>query len=333
IYSDFNTEGFYDATQLLGSAVYSPAAASLKQSTSTEEYYREMYVPMPKQLALNIFDKFKESPETFKTPTEFAKFFPGLYITNSYGSGRIMNYYDAELEVFYKSHIVNDTIDTIVSNLRQSYIGVTPEIVTNNNIKLEPDQKIKDRIAAGEAIVMGPAGYELNVNFPIQDIIDKFYATTSDGLAVINTLELTIPVDVIDNEYDIAPPEYLLIVKKDKKDEFFAGDSLTNSKNSFYAKYDAGKKQYRFTGMRDYVLNIINNQKGIATAEDINLCITPIDVTTYTQQSSYYSYYYGGGGTQTVVTKIAPSISKPALARLRLDKAKVKITFSKQTVF
>ena len=112
--------------------------------------------------------------------------------------------------------------------------------------------------------------------------------------------------------------------KTSKKEEFIAGDSLTNNKDSFYATYSGTKRAYVFSGLRAYILNILTNQNGIATEDDINLTITPVDVTTYTTQATYYTT------AQTVVTKIAPMVSEPAIARLRLDKAKVKITFSKQ---
>lgn len=64
--------------------------------------------------------------------------------------------------------------------------------------------------------------------------------------------------------------------------------------------------------------------------DDIDFTITPVDVTTYTQSS--YSYYYGTSSS-TVVTKIAPAISYPALAKLLLNKAKITITYSKQSLF
>ena len=104
---------------------------------------------------------------------------------------------------------------------------------------------------------------------------------------------------------------------------------MTNSKDSFYATYNATKKQYEFTGLRPYILNIINNQNGVATEEDINLTLTPIDVTSYTQTSSYYYY---NQQQKTVVTKISPAVAIPSIAKLRLDKAKIKLTYSKQTV-
>ena len=99
-----------------------------------------------------------------------------------------------------------------------------------------------------------------------------------------------------------------------------------NNKDSFYALYDPIDREYEFTGLRDYIINIINNQGGIATEDDFNFTITPVDVTNYTYQASYYT------GSTTVVTKISPMVSRPAIVRLMLGKAKIKITYSKQIV-
>lgn len=330
IYSDFNPEGYYDPSQVLGSISYSVKSAQQTSTTTTsgEYYWRELHVPMPVEFAKSIYSLYLTHPEAFADPAEFKKYFPGLYIANSFGSGRVMNFYATELEVFYRQHAdLDDGVDTIYPANRQSYVGSTPEVLTNNNIRLSVDDNVKQMVNNGEAIVMGPAGYEVKVNFPIQEIIDSYKANTKDALAVINSLSLEIPAEAIENKYDIEPPKCLLLVKEGKKDEFFAGDSLTNNKNSFYAYYNSSKKSYTFNGMREYITDIINNKGGIATSEDINLILTPIDITTYTQQASYYS------SASTVVTKIAPSVSIPSIAKLRLDKAKIKIVYSRQSIY
>ena len=144
--------------------------------------------------------------------------------------------------------------------------------------------------------------------------------------AIINTLSLELPVSIPETEYNIQPPTYLLMVKTSMKDNFINGDSLANNKDSFYATYNAVNKTYTFTGLRNYVLNIIKNQGGIATEDDFNFTITPVDVTNYTYTQSYYY------GTTSTVTKISPMVSRPAIVRLLLDQAKTKITYSKQIV-
>lgn len=334
IYSDFDAKGYYDASKPIASASCSPASAVLCSETSysgTTATWREVRIPMPKEFARRIYRLFMNNSEAFSDPTKFKEYFPGLYIANSYGSGRVMNYYATELDVFYRKHVtVKDTTDTI-QTYNQSYAAATPEVITNNNLHLTVAESVKEMVSNGEAIVMGPSGYEVNVKFPIQDIINAYKANTNDGLAIINSLQLSIPVEEISNTYKIAPPTYLLMVKKDKKDTFFEGDSLTNSKDSFYATYNSTTKQYEFTGLRPYILNIINNQNGVAKEEDINLTLTPIDVESYTQSSSYYYYY--GGQQQTIVTKISPAVTSPSIAKLRLDKAKIKLVYSKQSMF
>ncbi len=335
LYSDFSPVGYYNPNSPLGSVSYSAKSATINSSTNsstyTTNYWREVHVPLPVSFVQRMRDLFVTNSAALNDPEAFAQYFPGLYITNSYGSGRVMNYNATEVEAYYTyadtTSAGKDTTYTAV----QSYAASTPEVRSNNNITMEVDEQIKTRVANGEAIVMGPTAYEVETVFPIQEIIDRYKASTADGLAVLNSLSLTIPVEELDNQYDIAPPEYLLMVKRGMKDDFFEGDSLTNSKDSFYATYDSSSKQYVFSGLRDYVLNILENQNGIATDDDIHMIITPIDVSTYTYNSSY-SYYYSTS-TSTVVTKIAPSISLPTLAKLNLDKAKIKFTYSKQTLY
>lgn len=327
IYSDFDPSGYYSAGDLLASASYSAQSAvpGYSYSGSAKSLWREVRVPMPASYAQRIYDLYKSDPKALSNPDTFKQHFPGLYIANSFGTGRVMNYYSCELEVFYrKSVTIREGTDSIY-HLSQSYVGCTPEVIINNNIKLTPDDNIKQMVDKGDAVVMGPAGYEVEVDFPIQEIIDTYNRNTAEGLSLINSMELNIPAEAIENQYGIAPPEYLLMVKKGKKDEFFAGDSLTNSEDSFYAQYNSSKKCYTFTGLRKYVLNIINKQHGVATADDIHLTLTPIDVSIYTNKSIY-------GKPSTTVTKIAPSVSKPTLCRIRLDQAKIKIVYAEETM-
>lgn len=334
IYSDFDPTDYYDSSDLLASESYSPSSGWLETSTSyvtgTSSYdtVRVISVPMPVELGRELFRAYKSDPSIFSAPKRFASIFPGIYINNSYGSGHVLNIKATELDVYYRKYTqLSDTTDTIYPARCQSYLASTPEVVSNNIIRFNVDDAITSMVNSGEAMIVAPAGYEVQVRFPIQDIIDKYKNNIGNNQSMINTLSLTLPVSVPLTEYNIQPPTYLLMVKTCQKDNFINGDSLANNKDSFYAIYDAQSKEYMFTGMRDYIIDIINNHGGVATEDDINFTITPVDVTNYTYQAS--SYY---GGSTTVVTKISPMVSRPAIARLLLDKAKIKITYSKQIV-
>ena len=337
IYSDFDPTGYYNADDLLATESYSPTSGWVEMSTSyvtgSAEYdtVRVISVPMPVELGRELFDSYKSDPTLFSSPKRFADFFPGIYITNSYGSGHVVNIKATELDVYYRQHVqLTDTTDTIYPAQCQSYLASTPEVVSDNIIHFDIDDAITSMVNSGEALIVAPAGYEVQVRFPIQDIIDKYRTNIGTNQSIINNLTLRLPVSVPETEYGIQPPTYLLMVKSSKKDTFINGDSLTNNKDSFYAVYNAVKKEYEFSGLRDYLINIIDNQGGIATEDDINFTITPVDVVTYTYSSSYY-YYYGSSAT-SVVTKISPLVSRPAIVRLLLDQAKIKMTYSKQIV-
>ena len=327
IYSDFDPTGYYDENEIVGSTAYSARSAKWN-SDYTGTAYREVYIPLDVSVARSLFNEYKENPETFNSPTTFAEFFPGLYIANTYASGRVTNFNGIGFQVFYHySPAGKDTV--IVDN--SHYLGSTPEVVSNNIIELTVDETVKQRVARGEAIVMSPGGYEVKVNFPIQEIIDRYYSASQGDLSIINTLKMEIPAEKLPTGNNIAPPNYLLMVKETMRDNFIAGDSLTNNKDSFYATYDADTKSYQFNDMRPYVMNIINKKGGIATDEDIHLVLMPVDVTTYTYNTSS-SIYYSGTSTSTV-TKIAPAVSVPNIVKLRLDKAKISMSFSRQSLF
>ena len=339
IYTDFDPSSYYSKGDLMGSVAYSAndlvRKVTSNSQTGADVYYYEINVPVPVDYARDMFNAYKTDPSIFATPSAFSNYFPGIYISNSYGQGHVMNFYDIEFVTYYRKwEKLSETTDTIYPKVVQSYLAVTPEVIFNNNINLEPDPVVKSMVAAGDAIVMGPAGYEVTAQFPIQQIIDKFNADCVNALGIINSLTLKIPVDKVTNKYDIGPPEYLLMVKENYRDEFFDKDSLTNNKDAFYAKYDETEKAYVFTGLRDYVLDIINNKGGVAPPSDVSFTIMPIDVTTFTNSaSSYYYYYYTSSSASEVVTKIAPAISRPCIAKLRLDKAIIRLVYSKQTLY
>ena len=316
IYTDFNPSGYYNTGDLMGSVTYSAnqmVRDTLVTTTGATSIYYEINVPVSVDYARAIFNQYKINPATFETPAEFAEFFPGIYITNSYGQGRVMNFYDIEFVTYYRKYEKRaDDTDTI-------YPGT-------------PDDAVRAMVAAGDAIVMGPAGYEVEVDFPIQDIINNFKAGSKDGLGVVNNLAMELPVEKVPNKYDIAPPKYLLMVKKSYRDEFFDKDTLTNNKDAFYAEYDASTSSYIFGGMRDYLLDVMKKNGGDVSEKDVEFVIMPIDVTKFTNTTSY-SYYYSSSSTSEVVTKIAPAISRPSIAKLRLDKAKVKLVYSRQSVY
>ena len=73
--------------------------------------------------------------------------------------------------------------------------------------------------------------------------------------------------------------------------------------------------------MRSYIINMTKKEK--ITTDDTEFLIIPVSVNS--EGTSYYS-------SSVYLTDIVPYIETPVMAKLLLDKAKIKLTYSKQTI-
>ncbi len=320
IYSDFNPADYYSKDNVIGSNVY--AANALGETEKVADLsYRYVYVDLPVSLGRELFQKYKENPASYSTPSQFAQIFPGLYISNTYGSGRVMRIIGSEIKMYYhKTVTMSGTGRDSTYHKVGNYFAVTPEIITNNNISLTMSDDIMAMAQNGDAIVLAPAGMDVELTFPTREIISS-YRANSGNLAVVNTLTFEIPAEEIVNDYKIAPPPYLLLVKSSEKDAFFAESKITDDKTSFYAVYDSNSKSYKFSSMRQYLLDMLN--KGNVTDEDVTFTLTPVTIQT----ENYTSYY----NSTVYINDIVPYVETPAMVKLNFDKAKINLTYSKQS--
>lgn len=327
INSTFNPEGYYDKNDLLGTSSYTAtksASPNLTHSTIEKTTYRTIVMTLPKELAVNMFKEFKENPSTFKSIEKFNQFFPGIYAANSYGSGRIMKIDKTFLLVNYRRNTTTDEgNDTIVRD-SASYAAAAPEVITNNNIKMKIADNVIDMVNSGDAILQAPIGYDVKIKFPVEEIISK-YKSDANNISVLNSLYFTLPVESIENEYEITPPPYLLLIKSSEKDKFFANNKISDNSTNFYATYDGSTKSYVFGNMRQYILDLLDaDYDEIQDASDMT--IVPIDLTNETNYDSYYYYY----STTTTVTSMTPAVSAPMIAKVKFEDAKIKLVYSKQ---
>lgn len=323
IYSNFDPTGYYDPNNMWDSKIYTGNA--LYNDSLNNLSYRTISVSLPLEFAKSFYKEYLTNQSTFATPTAFAKFFPGLYITNSFGEGRITNIRETRINMHYRKHSTytkNDTVRDTIYQAARVYMAVTPEVITNNIIHLSLSDDLTQRVAGGQSILVAPTGYDVEMTFPAKQLLDA-YRKQSGQLSVINTLTMTIPAEEITNDYGIDPPNDVLIVLKKDKDTFFAKNQLADSKTSFLATYDATNKCYSVTGMRDYMLMLL--EKSSLSADDYTFIITPVDVETETSQSSYYQ------SGSTYVVSITPYVSGPAMVKLNLEETKIKLTFGKQS--
>lgn len=320
IFSDFDPTDYYDPSAPLSSKIYACNALGERDSVAKLDA-RYIFVDLPRSLGRKLFDAYVADPSSYQSPTSFAKIFPGIYVSNSFGSGRVVKIKNTLLRLYYHRTIRKDNRDSTVYYFG-NYYAVTPEIITNNIIDYKMGEPLARRISNGEQIIAAPAGTDIEVKFPAREIISK-YRANSGPLSVINTLSFKIPAEYITNNFGILPPDNLLLVLKKKKEEFFANNLVNDNVTSFYATFDPTNMCYTFTDMRGYILDLL--KKDTLTADDYTFSLTPVIVTISTNQSSYYS-------TSTYVSDISPYMETPAMVKLSVENAKIIFTYSKQSI-
>lgn len=323
IFSDFNPEGYYDASKPMGSLVYNLTKEAEPDSLQDVEHIT-LSIRLPLELGQRFFNEYVTNPATFASPTAFASFFPGIYIKNTYGSGRITRIGSTSMQMYYHRHYVNSQGNDTTVYYRGNYFAVTPEIVTNNDITLRISDKIYNRIDQGEAILLAPAGLNVEMQFPAAQIIDAYNRGVRGSLGVVNSLSMKLPVETIENNYNIkAPQEVLLLLKKDAE-TFFIENKLPDNVTSFTAQLVTladNTNAYVFGDMTQYILDLM--KKDTITADDVTFVLVPITINTETSND-----YYGGS---TTVTSIIPYITEPKMVRIMFEKAKINFVYSKQT--
>lgn len=337
IYSDFDPKEYYSEKDLLGASSYALTMLNQKDTLFLQDsysdkriYYREISVKLPTKMAKDLFNLYKSEPEVYKDPELFAKKFPGIYATTSFGRGRVIQIGGTQLNLYYRKHTKNDKDkDTIVSKV-SSYYGTTPEVITNNNIRLKPAKALEDKIAKGEVIIQAPAGYNAKIKFPTKEIVSKINQMKTEGLTVLNNVKVSFPASEIENGNKIGMPNYLLLIRESKVDEFFSKVKLPDNKDSFYASYNSYTKSYDFA-IRPFIKKFLDEDK-LPTDDDENLILLPVDAGFEIQNNSsnyYYSSNYPNEANKILIS-ITPQITLPTMTQLDIKKAKIIVTCSKK---
>lgn len=325
----FDPTGYYSHQSLLGTKSYTASAIGVNDTRWVNKSQIKIPVDLNTEMGVEIFRQYKDNPETFAWPASFAKFFPGIYVENNFGRGCVMSVSKVDFNLLYKvgiteSHYNEEDSTYYTVNVSRvdtvTVFATAPEVLSSNNISLQPSTAVTDAVDRGEVIIQSPAGYNATIRFPAQEIIDE-YQQQSGNLSVVNNLTLSIPATAPDNDFSISAPPSLLMVKTSEMKEFFDKNKIPDDKTSFWANYSEEKKAYSFSSMREYIVNLMEETE--IDPSEMEFTLVPVLITTETD----------GSGSGSYVTACTPYQARPALAKLDLEKAEIRFTFSRQQIY
>lgn len=346
--NNFDPTGYYDPSKPMAKKSYTISSISLNDSLFQKAgNYINIPINLGRDIAQTVFNMYRDPEEqkVFQWPSSFNKIFPGIYVEQNFGNGCVgvisaLNVYTywhyTGYDYVKKETSTDSSSDSSSSSDDYEYVPVTkrdsvclfssqPEVLSSNIIKYKVADYVKNMVNDNKSIITTPGGYTVKFKFPVKDLIEK-YISDLDQMSVVSMLGLEIPAEVIENDYDIQVAPTLLMVRSDMKDEFFENNKVPDNLTSFYAEYSSERGGYYFTGMRTYILNLIDKYRNGEKIEDaeFDFTLVPIIVDTETVEGYYNS--------QTYVTRCAPYIGRPTLTKLDTDNSKIYFSFSRQEI-
>lgn len=293
-YTNANPADYTDLKNPLGAQTYTARNLAVSDSawTATNTSGTLLYTPyvrvrLPLELGQKFYDESINNPGTFKNQETFNKFFPGVYVTTTFGSGNMLNVFHTEISIYYQYDTINSEGRDTVLSFREPF-PVTKEVIQMNHIK---NEGLEDLLQPSDefAYLKTPAGVFTRLTIPAKEIISKI-----EGREV-NDFSFSLKAMPQESwKYAFSPPSYLLLVPEDSIQTFFESGMIENNVTS-YASYPYQMNSYSsssssylpYTYTFGNISSLLKYQAANAPDKDLHMIVVPIDRDLSTDYSGY----------------------------------------------
>ncbi|MDR0394499.1 MAG: DUF4270 domain-containing protein [Tannerella sp.] len=317
-YTKDNLEIYADMNNLLAKTMYTPYDMSITDSVRAliDSYGYYVYTPnirikLPAQLGQKIYDETVNNPSTFASPDRFNAFFPGLYVTNTFGSGNLI-FTQGERIILRISYSVlrKDAQGQDSLAYRNEEIRSTQDVIQANRFKNDNlDHLLVENPT--HTYIKAPAGVCTKLVIPTTEISK----TMNIQNRFINGFTLNLkylPADEWDFAY--SPPSHLLILPEDSVQSFFengmvenyqtsyvsflhdANESSSSSPSATYYGYNPSTRTYSFGNISNLLKAHIKN----SPEKDLSVLVLPVNRSYNTSSSYSNTVYYTDGISHTL---------------------------------
>lgn len=303
-YSNIDPTKYADMKMVLGGETYT--TYDVKNSKGRDS----VAIALKPEIGQRIYDETIKNPSSFVNQEAFNEFFPGLYITNTYGMGSVVEIDQSILLIYYQyqdTTKASDGKDSTFVTTGVEQFRVTDEVIQMNRMSsfgleelLQPNDEY--------TYLKSPAGVCTRFVIPAEDIFGKV------GDRVVNNMPFSVKImPQQDWKYAVDPSKdkncNLLLLPEDSLNVFFEKNG-TEDKTTAYLASNVNNT-YDFKN----IARLLKIHKEKSPNEDLRIVVVPVAVNNST-----------GSGTTTV-----RNYQKPAGFTLRKDPETmtVKVTSSK----
>ena len=299
-YTNANPEDYCDMDHPL--ARYGYTARNMNFSDSVlqlSNYYRYLSIPLPTKFGQDFLDKIRNNE--LNTLDEFLNFFPGTYITTTFGTGSMLPVDVTEMLLYYTRETNlsdengNDSLGYVVSG---ASFTVTKEVIQLNKFENKnPAFLTADN--PDSTFLKSPAGIYTELTIPIKEIVKgigkKQFSSVALSLTAYPPSDWTYSLQFPGTSSSMVPSltdnttgysSKLLLIEPDSVTNFFEMKKVADGQTSFTTTFNRSTYTYDFSNISNIVQNAIDK----APDKDLKLWLIPV-LTTWVQQANSYGYY------------------------------------------
>ena len=247
-------------------------------------YWQDIKLPL--SLGQHMYNKYKEDKNNYKDAESFIKnVLKGIYVHCTNGDGTILYIDDMELILDYSYYIKGKSgeLDSLVAGT--SVFAATKEVIQAN--RFQNSERLKELIEKTTdcTYLKTPAGIYTQATLPIEEISEIHKNDTLNAASITFTRYN----EKEGNNYPMATPQYLLMVRKCDMYSFFENNKLHDNKTSFLTEYKSSGEDantYKFLNVAPLISYCMNEKNNGKADEDWDkVVLIPVNIETDTNGS------------------------------------------------
>jgi hypothetical protein len=315
-YTSDDARNYCDMNRPLGVQSYTPYEMDVPDSirnyqdvySGNRTYVPSIRIRLPHEMGQRFYDETLRNPASFASQEAFNEFFPGIYVTNTHGSGNLISTNTGFVEMYiYYSYVVEGSQgqDSIVNH--GEIFAISKEVIQINRFEHSQIERLVENNPS-RAYITSPAGVCTKLVVPTTRIAERMDVTDR----LINGFSLNLKYLPEDEwEYAYSPPNYLLLVPEDSVITFFEKGYVDDNKSFFISYMHDANRGYTSSSTTYYGYNpstrtysfgnisaLIKSHIQASPDEDLRLLAIPVnrEYGTYS-----YSYYYSTNVSHTFI--------------------------------
>lgn len=266
-------------SKLLGQNIFS--IQDLPDTVISGYHLRTISTELNLSLGERFYKEWVDSKGTFKDSETMSKFFKGIYVTTTFGSGTIISTEQTAFNIYYTYQIRNvaNTADSAAVGVFS--LPVTPEVIQMNRVKNSLPSGMLGQSDV-QTYLKTPAGVYTELTIPLKDIMNSVGKDR-----VLNAANFKIKGFTEQEEKSgLIRPSYVLVINKDSLTNYFYDQRYSaSSKTAFVVSRNTTSNTYDL-GNLAYVINYYTDYyKNQAELPDLKYLIIPVNVTASTTTS------------------------------------------------